>query len=177
MSAVCVESARDGQACLVFSYGSNMSTARLRQRAPSAQPIGPGLITGHVLRWHKVSKDGSGKCDAAASDIADARVYGVLFEISKEDKRQLDRAEGLRAGYDEKKVLVDCCGKQYQALMYYATNIDPSLKPWSWYKTQVLAGAREHGMPPEYISTIESTEAAQDPDPERHAKQMLLASI
>lgn len=58
--------------------------------------------------------------------------------------------------------------------MYYATNTDPSLKPWSWYKAHVMAGAREHGLPATYVAVIEGTEAAQDPDATRHAKQMAL---
>lgn len=48
---------------VTFAYGSNMLVARLTERVPSARPIGIGQLKGHVLRWHKRSKDGSGKCD------------------------------------------------------------------------------------------------------------------
>lgn len=49
---------------LYFAYGSNMSSARLRARVPSCRPIGIAFLPGHELRFHKRSKDGSGKCDA-----------------------------------------------------------------------------------------------------------------
>jgi gamma-glutamylcyclotransferase len=47
-----------------FAYGSNMSLSRLRERVPSAEAVGCFSLNGHDLRFHKLSKDGSGKCDA-----------------------------------------------------------------------------------------------------------------
>lgn len=164
-----------GSAFINFAYGSNMSTRRLCERVPSARVIGVGVLKGHKLCWHKVSKkDGSGKCDAALTDAAGSEIHGVLYEIALAEKSKLDRAEGLGAGYDEKDVVVECQGRPLTARMYYATNTDPSLKPWSWYKAHVMAGAREHGLPAAYVAVIEGTEAAQDPDATRHAKQMAL---
>ena len=50
--------------------------------------------------------------------------------------------------------------------------IDDSLKPYSWYKDFVLAGGREHGLPPEYIAEyIQSVEAIEDPNKTRDRKQ------
>lgn len=48
---------------LNFAYGSNMLTARLRERVSSARPVGTACLPGFSLRWHKVSVDRSGKCD------------------------------------------------------------------------------------------------------------------
>ena len=63
-----------------FAYGSNMLTARLRERTPSATPIGIGRLTGHVLSWDKRSRaDGSGKCDAEATGHERDVIWGVLF--------------------------------------------------------------------------------------------------
>ena len=53
---------------ITFAYGSNMPSARLRGRCPSARAIGIAELRGHELRWHKRSKDGSGKCDIVAVD-------------------------------------------------------------------------------------------------------------
>lgn len=46
-----------------FAYDSNMLSARLRERAPSARALGVAVLRVHELKWHKVAKDGSGKCD------------------------------------------------------------------------------------------------------------------
>lgn len=157
-----------------FAYGSNMSSARLRARVPSARAVGRGVLLGHQLVWHKVSIDGSGKCDVVSSDTPDAAVHGVVYAIDQAEKATLDRAEGLGKGYAERQVAVVVNGEPFVATTYYATHKDPALKPYSWYRAHVLAGAFEHALPPEYIAALEAVEALQDPDAARHADQMAL---
>lgn len=160
-----------------FAYGSNMSSKRLRARVPSARAVGVGLLKGHKLCWHKLSrKDGSGKCDAAATDETGAVVYGVLFEIDMADKPTLDSVEGLGFGYAEKEVDIDLHGQAHRALTYYATSSDPSLRPWSWYRAHVIAGAREHGLPKSYLEALEAVAADEDPDRARHEREMAIVS-
>jgi cation transport regulator ChaC len=128
-----------------FAYGSNMLTARLRERVPSATAIGIGQLVGHALRWDKRSwRDGSGKCDAEATGRHDDVVWGVVFELDPEDKPALDKAEGVGAGYLEKTVNVLMEAGRVPAVTYYATDKDASLRPYRWYKALVIAGAREH---------------------------------
>ena len=68
-------------------------------------------------------------------------MHGVVFEISLSEKPALDKKEGLGSGYDEKYVtVVSASGEEYEAVTYYATNIDDSLKPCDWYKEHVLRG-------------------------------------
>lgn len=157
-----------------FAYGSNMSSTRLRARVPSARVIGRGVLHGHQLVWHKLSIDGSGKCDVIASDAPDATVHGVVYAIDQSEKATLDRAEGLGKGYGERQVVVEVGGAPLVATLYYATRKDPGLKPYSWYKAHVLSGALEHKLPPAYIAVLEAVEAQQDPDTSRHEVQMAL---
>jgi hypothetical protein len=59
-------------------------------------------------------------------------------------------------------------------LTYRATPeyIDDNLKPYGWYRDFVLAGGREHGLPPEYIAEyIQLVEAIEDPNKTRDQKQ------
>ena len=62
------------------------------------------------------------------------------------------------------------------AWMYYATRINNSLKPFHWYKDHVLIGARENGLPADYIAQIEAVESLDDPKPERHARELSIYS-
>jgi hypothetical protein len=65
-------------------------------------------------------------------------------------------------------------GRRRKVLTYLATPdyIDDSLKPYGWYKDFVLAGGREHGLPPEYIAEyIQSVEAIENPDKTRDKRQ------
>lgn len=163
---------------LYFAYGSNMLVKRLRQksRAPSTTRLDVGYISGYRLTFDERSVDGSGKCDAEDTGLPDDRVYGVVYEINGTEKTLLDSAEGLGSGYAQKIMEVTSDHANYQAVTYCATEKDPSLKPYSWYKEYVLAGAREHRLPPEYLAMIEKVECTEDPDPIRCAKERAILS-
>ena len=164
----------NSQTFVSFAYGSNMLSSRIQERCPSARALGVVELQGHELKWHKRSKDGSGKCDVVQTKDEKRIVYGVLFEIAESEKRELDKAEGLGNGYEEKQVQVVFEGKQRAATLYAATNTDSSLKPYTWYKAFVVAGAKEHKLPSEYIRQLEAVEATQDPDTKRHERNTQL---
>ena len=157
-----------------FAYGSNMSSRRLEERVDNARKVGTFRLDGHALRFHKVSHlDGSGKCDAYETGLKSDFVLGVLYEIEDSEKQNLDRAEGLHSGYEEKLVaVVGPSGVREEAVVYYATHIDKSLRPYTWYKTHVLVGAREARLDAAYISAIEAQPAIEDPCRERELKQL-----
>lgn len=157
-----------------FAYGSNMLSSRIQERCPSARALGVAELHGHELKWHKRSTDGSGKCDVVQAKDEKRIVYGVLFEIPATEKSELDKAEGLGNGYEEKQVQVVFAGKPRTVTLYAATNTDSSLKPYTWYKAFVVAGAKEHKLPNEYIRQLEAVEATQDPNRERHDKNTRL---
>jgi len=158
---------------LYFSYGSNMSSRRLAERVPSARFITVGRLFGHELRFHKIGKDGSGKCDAAVVNNGSAVIIGVVFDLAEAEKPILDRYEGLGAGYEEKSVIViSDKAKSLAAVTYYATHIAASIRPFLWYKEHVITGAREHNLPRHYISGIEAITAIADPDSKRHAREL-----
>src|SRR5690606_20092615 len=142
-------------------------SARLKERCPSARPRGVAQLTGHALRWHKRSMDGSGKCDVVSVDC-DHVVHGVVYEINADEKGALDRAEGLGHGYDQKDATVILHGGAVSASIYFATSTDRALRPYTWYKALVVAGAKEHGLPAPYIASLEAVEASEDADRTRH---------
>jgi gamma-glutamylcyclotransferase (GGCT)/AIG2-like uncharacterized protein YtfP len=159
----------------IFAYGSNMCSARLHDRVPSARPVGTAFLSRHNLRFHKRGfRDGSGKADASASAVRDAGVWGVVYQIDPGEKADLDRAEGLGRGYDEKQVLVtDTDGVRHRAWMYCASPvaIDPAAVPFAWYMELVRAGAEEHGLPEAYTrARIASRPTRPDPDAARAAR-------
>lgn len=160
---------------LNFAYGSNMLSARLRERVPSARSLGIAMLHGHELRWHKVARDGSGKCDIVAAAESDQRVYGIVYEIPIAEKPWLDRAEGLGLGYEEQTKTVEMAGRLIHVLAYVATHTQATLAPYSWYRALVVAGAEEHGLPASYVDGLRAVQSIEDPDPERHAKHWALA--
>lgn len=157
-----------------FAYGSNMSVKRLtnQKRVPFARRICIARLPKHQLRFHKKSNDGSAKCDAYYTGDDKHFVMGVLFEINQSEKKNLDKVEGLHSGYEEKEVtLITELGGEHEAVTYYAKDIDPLLKPYTWYKDHVLIGARENNLPAEYISMIKVVDTIEDPDIERDSRE------
>ena len=155
-----------------FAYGSNMSLLRLQQRVPSAQKIGKVTLKNHQLRFNMSGKDGSGKCDSFETKNSEDAVIGALFEINENEKPILDKAESLGAGYNQKLVSVqNDLGEVFEALIYCAIRIDPSLKPFSWYLNHVIVGAKETALSVDYLAIIESVECIEDPNKEREEKE------
>ncbi len=155
-----------------------MSLLRLQERVPSAKKLEIVTLTNHQLRFNMNCDDGSGKCDAFQTNNIKDTVIGALFEIDKNEKDVLDRAESLGFGYDEKSVCVqNYSGEVFKALTYYAIKIDASLKPYSWYLNHVIIGAKETKLPTDYLAVIESIECVEDPDKNRDAKQRAMYSL
>ena len=152
-----------------------MSSKRLQDRVPSANFVTKATLFNHDLRFHKVSTDGSGKCDAFETGNHEHAVIGVVYEISEAEKPVLDQKEGLGYGYNEKFVNVEMnSGEIIEAVTYYAIKIDPELKPYPWYKQHVLRGATEYGLPEVYIDCIDNIAVSDDPKPERHEEEMAI---
>lgn len=154
-----------------FAYGSNLLSARLRERTPSAKVIGIAELPGHELRWHKSGRDNSGKCDLIVSAGCLYPVQGVVYEIARIEKPALDAAEDLGVGYAEKTIDVQINGCVLSASAYFALQVDPSAVPYDWYKALVISGAREHGLAASYLKHLQSVAAKLDSDAlrsERH---------
>ncbi|MFB6248924.1 MAG: gamma-glutamylcyclotransferase family protein [Salinibacter sp.] len=159
---------------LYFGYGSNMLTARLRARVPSATPRSTGHVDGYRLRFHKRSQDGSGKCNIVPAD--DAAVYGVVFDVDAGELDALDEAEQRGRGYERCDVHVRGTSASVKAFAYTAqpAYIDDALLPYEWYHALVLAGAREHKLPAPYTARLESIRSYPDPNEARRRKYRAL---
>ncbi|WP_439554703.1 gamma-glutamylcyclotransferase family protein [Dyadobacter sp.] len=165
---------------LIFSYGSNMSTNRLKDRVPSAQFSAIGKVMGHQLRLQKISKkDGSAKADCFETGITTDEVWGVIFEIDDSEKKELDKAEGLGNGYNQKSVKVLVDKAEIAALVYYADyeSINPNLMPYNWYLAHILAGANEHNLPADYIKLLQEIPFEHDPDSIRESTELSIYRI
>ena len=156
---------------LVFAYGSNLCTERMRSRATSAIPITIGYVSQRKLVFHKRSDDGSAKANATYTASQYDRVWGVVYKLHQHQKLVLDQHEFLGIGYDEEAVQVVHEYGVIQAWMYVARHdaIDDSLLPYSWYHELVIYGARQHGLPKHYIDHLRKFDSFVDPNSERHS--------
>jgi gamma-glutamylcyclotransferase len=163
---------------LYFAYGSNMFARRLAARTPSAVRIATAFVERRRLTFDKVSTDGSGKCDIEATGNPTDRVYGVIFRIAVAEEHSLDEAEGLGYGYRKDELIAVTSEGPVAAVAYFATEKDPALRPYDWYKAFVVQGATENTLPTAYIEFIRAIPSQTDSNAHRRVKnEALLAGI
>jgi len=150
---------------MIFSYGSNMYSKRLIKRVPSAKIFGIGKSQGFKIEFSKRSKDKSGKATLIRTTNKSDIVWGTISTILKKEKHLLDEAEGLGEGYNEEPIHIKTeTSEDKYPITYIAEDsyIDKKFIPYSWYKTLVIEGAKENGLPKKYIEKLELQKAKED---------------
>jgi hypothetical protein len=157
-----------------FAYGSNLHPERLRARVPSAEFVEVAVQPDRAFSFCKRSVDGSAK--ATLVPALGSRAFGAVYRIAESEKPLLDRVEGLGRGYDEHWQGLPLSDGVVRSFHYFAAPdyVDPSLQPYHWYKELVLAGARFHDLPAQYIAAIEKIDSVEDPNPDRRSENEAL---
>lgn len=157
-----------------LAYGSNLHPLRLTARVPAARALGMAEIRGYRLAFDKRGQDGSGKCLLYTSSSEHDTIYAALYAMPVQAKSMLDAHEGT--GYRTQLIRCVLDGASYSAYWYAAepAYVQAGLPPFYWYKELVLAGARYHHFPDDYIARIESVPAQPDIDSERTQKNIKL---
>ena len=144
---------------LYFAYGSNLCASRLCGRVPSAVSVGCARLPGRRLVTDKLGRDGSGK--ANLREDAAATVWGVLYEIDGVHWPALDACE---PGYARVALeVVTEAGARLLAQTYVSETLTPDPVPFAWYKRLMIEGAREHGLPADYVAVLEAWPEKPDP--------------
>ena len=154
-----------------LGYGSNLSYRRIVARIGWCEIVGVAAIDGWCLGFNKRGTDGSAKCNALDTGIAEHRLMGIVYRIDATQKRQLDHYEGVGFGYKTHVMTARLQQRTLDVLLYIATpdHIDSGLAPYSWYRDFVLSGAVEHGLPRQYTDAIAAVVVQPDPDADRDA--------
>jgi hypothetical protein len=151
-----------------FAYGSNMCFARIRARLSSAERFSTARLPKHKLSLNKIGTDGSAKANIVNSGDQNDDVFGVVFSMSPDELDILDQAEDEGTGYQRELLKVfDEGGNAIDVFSYRALLVDDQLLPFKWYLNFLTKGAKEHGLPAEYIAGIESKEAIEDSNVKR----------
>jgi hypothetical protein len=103
---------------LVFAYGSNLNGTQMRARCPSARREGRATLHGHALTFGGNSRRWGGGV-ANVQRWRGGAVSGVLYELSVDDLRMLDRFEGCPFSYRRSlRIVVDEAGRRLRAHVY-----------------------------------------------------------
>ena len=127
---------------LYFAYGSNINLEQMAYRCPDAQVAGPVTLEGWELLFR-----GSGVATIGPKE--GAAVHGLLWQLTPDCERSLDRYEGYPHLYVKEPVKVrDAQGQELTVMAYVMTERyrTPAVPPASYYQG-ILEGYRQNGLP------------------------------
>ena len=133
-----------------FAYGSNMDNSQMKLRCPNTN-----IESIATLKQYRFIINSRG----VATVIPDSSrvVHGVLWNITKDDEKKLDICEGVKWG-TYKKINVDVeakSGREVNAMIYIAADNSRGYSK-SNYVEKIVAVARKHELPDEYIQELKS---------------------
>jgi gamma-glutamylcyclotransferase (GGCT)/AIG2-like uncharacterized protein YtfP len=137
-----------------FAYGANLDVRRFRRRCPGGTVLGRARLPDYQLGFTRYSRAEKG----GVADIVPepgAEVWGVLYEIDEACFRTLDEYEGAPRAYRREPVsVIDEAGAPHDAVAYIA-NKTGAFAPSRQYLALIARGARDHGLPDDYVRAIE----------------------
>ena len=150
---------------LYFAYGSNLDPDQMRERCPRSAPVGLACLHDHRLSFPRRSERwGGGVASPALAHGQD--LWGYLYDLDADDLAALDGYEGWHGtghsenAYERETVTVDLVRpddgsvpRRVRALAYVARPTEPAA-PSRRYLDAILAGARRHRLPEEYIAAL-----------------------
>ena len=149
---------------LNFAYGSNLDEAQMISRCESAKFISVASLKEYQIAFTRESK----KRGCAVADVVKKKgseVWGVIYEISEEDSSKLDAREGYSPvrektenSYNREIIEVFENGdlsKPKKVSIYIAVKQKNPGLPNKQYLDYILRGARNFGLPTDYIQRLE----------------------
>lgn len=140
---------------LYFGYCTMLEAAEMRRLCPGAVALGVYELDGYRLRFSSFHDDPSrGSCDL--TEMPGHRMWGLLYEMVPAEYDELDRLAGVPNGYLERiDVSVSRAGTQSRAATTYKSpRPGGAFSPPPAYTRPILAGARELGLPDEYVREL-----------------------
>ena len=127
---------------LYFAYGSNINLEQMAYRCPDATVVGPVALENYELLFRR-----GGFATIAPSE--GGKVHGLLWSITPDCERSLDRYEGYPRFYDKRMVTVrDGEGRSLSVMAYIMDERfrEPML-PSATYYNGILEGYQRNGLP------------------------------
>ena len=137
---------------LYFAYGSNINLDQMAHRCPDAEPVCNVVLDNYSLAF-RGRNDGNGV--ATIIPHKGRKVYGVLWKLTPNCEKSLDRWEGCPVVYDKQTVNVrDADGNRYAVMTYAMTHEktrEPAM-PSEAYFQRIQDGYAQNGLPTRSLS-------------------------
>lgn len=139
-----------------FAYGSNMSSHEMRGVDNDSKFLAIARLQNHRLDFNLYSENrGGGVADIVPSEGAE--VWGVVYTITQHGLTELDKKEGVRKGrYRSVDVEVETDeGELIRCTSYSVIRKGQSIRPSDSYRDLIIYGAKERGLPEDYVNGID----------------------
>jgi len=145
---------------LYFAYGSNMDANQMNRRCPGAECAGTATLEGYRFIINK-------RGYATLSAETCSQVYGVIWLLSNEHEKALDRYEGYKQGLYDKCFRIACRRNEdhVPCLVYIDHRNQSAGHPRAGYMERIIDAAVAHEFPDTYVGMLESWRM---PNPSRH---------
>jgi hypothetical protein len=146
-----------------FGYGTLLGARHMRERYPSAEPLGISIYDRHKLGFARYATAASGGC-TIVSDPG-GRLWGVLYRMSDGDVAKLLAVGGDAQWYEAREIDVRMAedGRLMRAV---TLRVNGDRGPWvppAAYGRLITDGAHEANLPAEYCAQLATIVAkAQD---------------
>ncbi|XP_048881402.1 gamma-glutamylcyclotransferase-like [Brienomyrus brachyistius] len=144
---------------MYFAYASNLLKERLRLNSPSAVFNSTGKLKGYALKfglWGDLMNNETVWQGGVATveEQKDSEVWGVIWKINSEDRRNLDKQEGVDRGlYRPLEVNVNTTYGEIPCHLYRMNNFTSKV-PSPQYKQVLCMGAEQNGLPLDYVKKL-----------------------
>jgi len=137
-----------------FAFGANMARRVLVTRR-GIEPIASraATVNDFALRFGLRGVPGVEPAFATLVPASGAMVHGVLHTMRRVDLERLDRIE---SAYDRVDVVARTMDEDVHATAYVARRLSRDRTPSRRYLLLLIEGAREHGLPEDYIRELEA---------------------
>jgi gamma-glutamylcyclotransferase (GGCT)/AIG2-like uncharacterized protein YtfP len=132
---------------LYFAYGSNMSRGPMARRCPTAREIGRA-----VLRDYRFAIMANGYATVVPALGQD--VHGLVWKIGPRDLAALDAYEDVSGGLYRRAMLPVVQDGATVKVLVYLGNETREGRPRPDYMAEVIAAARDCGLPQDYVATL-----------------------
>ena len=139
-----------------FAYGSNLSTAYLREYCPSACFQQRAQLPNFQVEFRRYSTDLRGGISTIMA-APGAMVHGVIFDISEAEILALDILEDVPLGLYRRETFWVWAEDGWQrADLYRVAQPAGPYTPSARYLDYMIDGAREHGLDDAYVAQLQS---------------------
>lgn len=132
-----------------FAYGMNTNLGEMTQRCPGAINLGRCTLKGFELKF---------RLHADIDQVDDSEMEGVLWDITENCERALDRLEGYPFYYDKIEVIVNPATlvdnmTHIAAMAYVMTSKGQEEAPSTGYEDCLIEGYTANGLNVDKLTT------------------------